>query len=305
MINRRRIALLGILALSVVIPCLSGVAAQEKPKEPPKEASKESQKKPPKKPRPIQVLFIGGSFIYYNNLPDIFTKLAQAGGAGTVETGMVAVRGWGLKDHWQKGDAHRVLREKDWKFVILQDETLLETNAAPAGKPGSVVEAFRPFARNWAQVVQDVRAVPIFFLTWPRKEAPDVQAFLNSAYFSVAKEAEAKVAAVGIAWAQVQKGHPEIDLYAADGVNPSPAGSYLAACTLFATTFGLNPEGLPAKAGGRPVNLETGKIESEKLEFLVDLPPAQAKVLQQAAWAAKKLLDKKHGYLDVSVPPAR
>ncbi len=302
MINRRRLVLIGFLALSFIIPCLSGGAAQEKPtKEPQKEPQKkEESKKPPKKPRTIPVLFIGGSFAYYNNLPDIFAKLAQAGGAGMVETGIVAQAGWGLKDHWQKGDAHKVLRDKDWKFVILQDESLVGTAAGQGTERGGIVEAFRPFARNWAQVVEDVHAVPVFFLTWARKESADGQAFLNSAYFDVAKEVGAKVGGVGLAWTQVREKHPEIELYAADGVNPSPAGSYLAACSLYASVFGLNPVGLPAKAGGRPIDPGTGKITSEKLQFLVDLPPAQAKILQEAAWAAKKLLDKNRGYLGVS-----
>jgi len=301
MISRRRVALISLLAVLLIIPWLSGRAAQEqKPEQKPEQ--KQEQKKP-KKPRAIRVLFIGGSFIYYNNLPDIFAKLAMAGGAGMVETGMVALPGWSLKDHWQKGDAHRVLRDSNWNFVVLQDQSLVGKDANPEGPPGGALEAFRPFARNWAQVVQDVGAVPVFFLTWARQDAPDGQAILNSAYFSVAKEVEAKVAGVGLAWAQVQKGHPEIELYAGDGINPSPAGSYLAACAIYATMFGRNPEGVPAKFGGRPVNLETGKVESEKLQFLVDLPPAQAKVLQQAAWEAKRLLDKKHGYLDVSGAP--
>ena len=305
MISRRGVALVGLLAFSFIVFPLRGLTAQEQ-KEPQKEEQKEKPKKKEKKPRTIKVLFIGGSFIYYNNLPDIFAKLAMAGGAGTVETGMAAVPGWSLKDHWQKGDSHTVLREKDWNFVVLQDESLVREEAHPDGRPkGGAVEAFRPFARNWAQVVQDVRAVPVFFLTWARKDAPDGQAFLNSAYFSVAKEVEAKVAGVGLAWGQVQKAHPEIDLYAADGVNPSPAGSYLAACAIYATMFGRNPEGVPAKLGGRPVNHETGKVESEKLQFLVDLPPAQAKVLQQAAWEAKRLLDKKRGYLEVPETPER
>jgi hypothetical protein len=305
MTSRRKVALASLLAFSFIACPLRGGTAQEQ-KEPQKEQQKEKPKKKEKKPRSTKILFIGGSFVYYNNLPDIFAKLALAGGAGLVETGMVALPGWSLKDHWQKGDAHKVLRDKDWNFVVLQDGSLVGAEAKPEGKPGGdPVGAFRPFARNWAQVVQDVDAVPVFFLTWARKDAPDGQTFLNSAYFDVAKEVQAKVAAVGIAWGQVQKGHPEIELYASDGVNPSPAGSYLAACAIYATMFGRNPEGVPAKLGGRPVNHETGKVESETPRFLVDLPPTQAKVLQQAAWAAKKLLDKKHGYLDVSGPPAR
>ncbi len=304
MTNRRRVAFLGILALSSLTLWLSRGAAQtQEPKPEKKPEQKKEQKKKEKKPRATRVLFIGGSFIYDNNLPDIFARLALAGGAGTVETGMVALPGWSLKDHWQKGDAHDILRKTNWNFVVLQDQSLLGAVASPGGQPaGAVVDSFRPFARNWAQVVQDVRAVPVFFLTWARKDAPDGQTFLNSAFFDVAKEVEAKVAGVGIAWAQVQKAHPEIDLYTPDGVDPSPAGTYLAACTIFATMFGRNPEGVPAKFGGRPVNRETGKVESETPQILIDLPPAEAKVLQQAAWAAKKLLDKNHGYLDVSAP---
>jgi len=305
MISRRKVALISVLAVSLFIPFISGRTAQEQKPEP-KQEQKQKQKKEPKKPRAIRVLFIGGSNTYYNNLPEILAKLAQAGGAGAVETGMVALSGWGLKDHWQKGDAHRVMRDSDWNFIVLEDESLLGKDANPEGKPGGgPVEAFRTYARNFTQSVLDVGAVPFFCLTWAPKNAPEEQAALNSAYFGVAKEVEAKVAPVGIAWADVRERHPEIELYAADGAHPAPAGSYLAACSIYAAIFGRNPEGLPAKIGGRPVNPETGKVESDKPQVLMDLPPAQARVLQQAAWAAKKLLDKNRGYLDVSRGQAR
>ena len=307
MTDRRKVAIISVLAVFLIIPGLSGRTAQEqKPEQKPEAKQEQKQKKVPKKPRAIRVLFIGGSFIYYNNLPDILAKLAQAGGAGTVETAMVALSGWGLKDHWQKGDAHRVMRDSDWNFIVLEDESLPGKDANPEGGPGGgPVEAFRTYARNFAQSVQDVGAVPVFYLTWAPKGAPEQQAALNSAYFGVAKEVGAKVAPAGIAWAEVREHHPEIELYAADGAHPTPAGSYLAACSIYAAIFGRNPEGLPAKISGRPVNPETGKVESDKPQVLLDLPPAQAKVLQQAAWAAKKLLDKNRGYLDVSRPPAR
>jgi len=282
---RRRIAIIGLLSFSILAWGLTGWA-----------------KKPPAPP--AGVLFIGNSYTYYNNLPEVFMKLAQAGGAGKVETAMVAPGGWRLKDHWEKGDAHRVLRERRWKCVVLQDQSQLGTNCYFEGKPhvGSD-ELFRPFAENWGVEIQDVGAVPIFFLTWARKAAPQDQAALNYAYFHAAKETSSKVAPVGIAWALVREQHPEIDLYVADGSHPSPAGTYLAACTLYAAVFGLDPDGLPAKVGGRPVNLETEKVEPDKTQILIDLPPAEAKILQTAAWTAKRQLDKKGGYLPVTPAP--
>ena len=307
MIHRRSLALSGLLAISLLVPCLSGRAAQEQKPEPkpePKQEQEQKPKKKPKAPRVTRVLFLGGSASYYNNLPDIFAKLALAAGAGPVETGVVATAGWGLKDHWQKGDAHRVLREKNWKFVVLEDGSLVGATAAADSGEGAFA-AFRPFARNWAELVQDVRAVPVFFLNWPSREAPGAQPRLNAAYFGIAKEAEARVAGIGLAWDRVPEELPGLDLYAADGVNPSPAGTYLAACTLYAAIFGKSPEGAPAKLGGRPFDNAAGKVTSESVQILIDLPPEQARALQRAAWEVKKLLDKNKGYLPVPEAPER
>lgn len=279
---RRRALLIALLSLSVIPLLLSGPATRGGP-------------------RPIRVLFIGNSYTYFNNLPEIFVKLAQAGGAGIVETATAATGGWRLKDNWQKGEALRLLHESRWNFVVLQDQSLLGTNFYLEGKPRvGTDEVFWPFAQNWALAIQDAGANPVFYLTWASRATPEDQTALDYAYIHAAKETGSKVAPVGIAWAQVREQHPEIDLYFKDGSHPSPAGSYLAACTIYATVFGQNPEGLPGKIGGHPVNLDTEKVEKDKIQVLVDLPPGQAKILQAAAWAAKRQLDKKGGYLDVS-----
>ena len=52
------------------------------------------------------------------------------------------------------------------------------------------------------------------------------------------------MAPVGLAWQQVRREHPEIGLWDPDGSHPSRAGTYLAACVLYATLFGESPEGL-------------------------------------------------------------
>lgn len=55
--------------------------------------------------RPAQrALFIGNSYTYYNNLPDILRVMAEADGR-RLEVRMVAPGGWRLKDHWEKGEA--------------------------------------------------------------------------------------------------------------------------------------------------------------------------------------------------------
>lgn len=286
MIDRRRVVRNGLLSLFIIALLLPFWGAGNEPSF-------------------VRVLFIGNSYTYFNNMPGIFAELARIGGRGKVETATVAPGGWRLKDHWEKGDARLLLLNRRWDFVVLQDQSVLGAYYYLEGKLRvSTDEIFRPFANDWAKSIQEVGAVPVFYLTWARKATPEDQAALNYAYINAAKGTRSKVAPVGLAWTRVRDRHPEIELYFKDGSHPSPAGSYLAACTIYATVFGRNPKGLPARISGNPVDFDTGKIEPDKTQVLVELPPGQAKNLQAAAWAARQELDKKGGYLKVSPVPA-
>jgi len=53
------------------------------------------------------------------------------------------------------------------------------------------------------------------------------------------------VSPVGVAWKYVRDNHPAIVLYAGDGSHPSYEGTYLAACTFYASVFRKSPVGAP------------------------------------------------------------
>jgi hypothetical protein len=249
----------------------------------------------------IRVLFIGNSYTYFNDLPEIFTRLAGAGRSAAVEARMIAPGGWRLRDHWEKGEARKALHEPRWDYVVLQDQSTLGVNYYLEGKPHVAGdEVFKPYAEKWAAEIQKTGATPVFYLTWARKACPEDQAALNYAYARAAKESRSPVAPVGVAWAWARRQHPEIELFAGDGSHPSPAGSYLAACTLYATIFQQSPVGLPGRITGAPVDLRTEKPEPDKTATLVDLPEEQARALQSAAWAAWRELRGQGGYPSVS-----
>lgn len=67
----------------------------------------------------------------------------------------------------------------------------------------------------------------------------------------------------GLAFARSVKERPELNLYVPDKRHPSLAGTYLGACTVLASLYGVNPEG----------NTYTGGLD-----------PATAKFLQTVAW---------------------
>jgi len=251
-----------------------------------------------------RVLFIGNSYTYFNNLPEILTKLAEAGHQGKVEARMVAPGGYRLQDHWEKGEALKTLHEGKWDYVVLQEQSTLGVNYLLEGRTRIAGdEIFRPYARKWAAQVRKAGATPVFYLTWARKATPEDQGALNSIYMNAARKNRARVAPVGIAWAAVRQQQPSLELYYVDGSHPSAAGSYLAGCTLYATIFHQNPAGLSGKVTGIPVNLATAKAEPEKTAVLVDLPVDQARLLQSAAWDAWQQLQKNGGYLALLPAP--
>jgi len=103
---------------------------------------------------------------------------------------------------------------------------------------------------------------------------------------------------VGLAWARIRQTDPAIDLYYRDGSHPSPAGSYLAACAIYAAIFHSSPRDLPARISGAPVNFETEQLEPNKTTVLADLPQTVAAELQSSAWDAWQDLKRHGGYLN-------
>lgn len=251
-----------------------------------------------------RVLFLGNSYTYFNDLPAIFSTLASADRQCTVETRMVAPGGVRLKDHWDKPGAREALNSQKWDYVVLQDQSTLGTNYFLDGNPRVTSdEVFLPYARKWAAEIILHRARPVFYLTWARKATPEDQAVLNYAYIHAAKETGGIVAPVGIAWQQVRQQSPAINLYYKDGSHPSQAGSYLAACAIYAAIFHQSPRDLPSRITGPPVNLDTEKVESDKTAVLIDLAGPEAAVLQSAAWDAWQSMQSNGGYA-VSPPKA-
>lgn len=257
-----------------------------------------AQRNPPS-PCVTHILFIGNSYTFFNNMPAIVAQLAEAAHECKVDARMVAPGGVGLKDHWEKGEARPALREKSWDFVVLQAESTLGIDYFLDGNPRVTSdEVFFPIAKKWATEISHHGAKPVFFLPWAHKATPDDQAALNYAYMRAARKAGAIVAPIGLAWSEVRVQDQSIDLYYKDGSHPSPAGSYLAACAIYAAIFQRSPVGLPAHITGIPIEA-SGKIGQDKSAVLVDLPSEQAQTLQAAAWSAWQLLQKNGGYVDV------
>ena len=206
----------------------------------------------------VRMLFIGNSFTTKNDLPTLLSAISQAGKGITIESKVISAGGASLRRHWNAGAATTITNEK-WDHVVFQEQSTL---------PVKNSNRFHENVREFVPAIKAIGAKMVLFMTWARKKEPENQTLLTDSYNQIGKELGAYVVPVGTAWQKLLAKHDKPVLYAEDGSHPTVAGSYLAACTFYATLF-----------GGDPTKIETD---------LGDLTDEERKLLQRIAMTACK-----------------
>ncbi|OGL45688.1 MAG: hypothetical protein A2161_08600 [Candidatus Schekmanbacteria bacterium RBG_13_48_7] len=211
----------------------------------------------PAKPA-LKVLFIGNSYTYVNNLPQMFTELSASGG-WTVTADQSTFGGYTLEQHSTDTATLDKISADNWDYIILQEQSQFPT-----------IEYYRdnsmyPAARVLDSLIKTQDSETVFFMTWGRKyggqqtigaySSPvfadfyEMQNSLRYAYMQIAVELSARVSPVGRAWGLALTLDPSVDLWAADNSHPTLKGTYLAACVFYVTLFHESPVGLPYTGG--------------------------------------------------------
>lgn len=207
----------------------------------------------PAEAQTTRILFLGNSYTGVNALPTLVEQLAESLG-DTVEVASNMPGGHTFEQHAANATSLSLIDAQPWTYVVLQEQS--QRPSFPLAQVE--VEVF-PFA---AQLVNAIRAndsctTPVFYMTWGRQDGDQqncanwppvctyagMQALLRERYLQMATDNTAACAPAGAAWAFVHDQHPGINLYDADGSHPSVAGSYLVACTMYATFFRRSPVG--------------------------------------------------------------
>lgn len=179
----------------------------------------------------LQVLFIGNSYTYTNDMPQLLAQLARRNG-NALEVQAVTIGGASLEQHWNKGDAQRAIAARPWDVVVLQDYSLQALDQP---------EALRRYVRLFDERIRARGARTMLYLTWSRASAPERQAAIDAVYRGIAQELDAEVAPAGPAWLHVRQTAPGLTLYQGDGSHPTLAGSYLVAYVFYRMLFGALP----------------------------------------------------------------
>ncbi|QIR38911.1 hypothetical protein HCG51_20850 [Tolypothrix sp. PCC 7910] len=220
----------------------------------------------------LKVLFIGNSYTYYNELPNLVKNLAlNAKAARKFETEMVTVGGATLEQLWQQGKGVSRIKNGKWDYVVLQEQSTL-----PITNPKLMYE----YARLFNEEIKKINAQTVFYLTWARQNRPETQQALKDSYMTIAQELNAIVAPVGIVWQKIQEQNQNLMLYEPDNSHSSPIGSYVAACVFYATIYGKIPEGLNYPNNN---NNSNNPPENNKTK-LEELNQIDMTMIQHLAW---------------------
>jgi hypothetical protein len=243
----------GLIALVMALACMSAALAQTAPTV--KDAG------------PVHtLLYVGNSFFYFNDsMHSIVLRLVAAGDPQNrpkYRSTSVTISGSGLNWH----DLEAYLKPgggmasysftADNKVVFNKFDrpfdAVLMNDCSQCPVHPQLKDLFHEYARKHSQTAVKYGAKPMLFMTWAYQDAPEMTQQLAEEYTKAGNANNALVVPAGLAFAKAIARDPKVNLYNPDKRHPSLAGSYLAACVIYAAVHGKNPVGNSHKGGLDP-----------------------------------------------------
>jgi hypothetical protein len=179
----------------------------------------------------VRILFVGNSFTGRNNLPGLLARLAGVRGR-TVEYRLISAGGASLRQHLNAGTALAAIKDGAYDVVVLQEQSTL---------PGKNAARMHESVRDFHAAIEAAGAQTALYMTWARRNAPEMQQPISTAYATIAAELGATLVPVGLVWQRFLAMHDEPALHDSDNSHPALAGTYLAACVFLVALLGEHP----------------------------------------------------------------
>jgi hypothetical protein len=230
------------------------------------------------------MLWVGNSFFYYNNsmhghVGQLLNAAGQKGNRSTSAT----ISGSGI--NWHDMDAHfkpnavgsySFVGDNEVRFNTFErpfDATMMMDCSQCPIHP-KLQSIFYEYAKKHSETLRKHGSEPILFMSWAYSDVPAMTEQLAAEYIKAGQQNNALVVPAGYAFANSVSKRPDVSLIIADKRHPSLAGTYLAACTVLASVYKINPIGS---------------------KYLAGLSPEVAKHLQTVAWETSQAFHAKHG----------
>lgn len=171
----------------------------------------------------MNVLFVGNSLTYSNNLPELVKVIATCDGI-EMQYRSIAFPDYALVDHWNEGAVIGEINSGAYDFVVVQQGP----SSQAEGRAYLLTYGLKLDSlcdRNHAQLAS--------YMVWPAKARSFDFKGVEQSYKLLADSANAIFCPAGSAWLTVWDRYPEFSLYGVDNFHPHYRGSLLAAMVIY------------------------------------------------------------------------
>jgi len=218
---------------------------------------------------PRSILWVGNSFFYYNNsMHNYVGRLVRAadpkmGHRSTSATLSGSGLDWHDMESYFRPNAigkYSFVGDNEVRFNKLDKlfDAVIMIDCSQCPVHPQLKAVFHEYARKQSDIVRKHGATPIFLMTWAYKDKPEMTAQLAEEYTIAGNDNDALVIPAGLAFAKAIGKKPDLEFYQPDKRHPSLIGTYLAACTTYASIYRKSPVGNPY----------TGGIDAQTANFL-------------------------------------
>lgn len=215
----------------------------------------------------IRVLFVGNSFSYYYNLPEVLNEMSAYSDKVYIDTKHSLVGGSNLSQHL-KGEngteTLNILDKEKFDYVVLNHHSL-----------ATIDEEYTFFesSKKMVELIRSKSAKPIFMMTWAYKSNREMLKTIAAAYEDMCSKLKVDLVPCGKLFDEVRMRRPDINMFEDDDKHPSKHGTYLNGLTFF--KYFTNE-----KISKIPNRITTTDKNSQKL-YLLLLTKENADFLQQ------------------------
>jgi len=167
----------------------------------------------------INILFIGNSLTYTNNLPELVKKSAKLKGI-EIDTKIIAYPNYAIIDHWNDGQVQKLINSKKYDFVILQQ-------GPSSQKDGRKI--LIEYGKKYSRLCEINDAKLCYFMVWPSLNNYNTFESVIINHIDAASINSAILLPVGKVWKYYFDKTNKFEYYSPDGFHPSLKGSQIAA----------------------------------------------------------------------------
>jgi hypothetical protein len=209
---------------------------------------------------PTSILYVGNSYLSFNNgIGWHVSRLhASTRPVRRLRSTSAIITGGGLAWHdvesYFRPNAVGSYSFDEANDIVFHDEgtryeLVLMMDCSQCPIHPRLAAGFREAVARHSATVRRHGARPALLMTWAVADRPEMTAELADAYISAGNANDALVVPVGLAFAAARAERPDIVLHMDDKSHPSLAGTYLAACTVYAALFGRGAEKFDSTSG--------------------------------------------------------